>query len=159
MLFVSMISIEAQPVVDDFEQADLQQWTVVAGNAEISDEVAYADLYSMRVFNLPSSPDVSSMVRHKSFRENWGIYRVKCYATGNRTDVRFRFQYLNENNYYEVRCYPEGTEQPGLSMVRVVEGVPIVLDSIAPIFALKRWFQITVDRSCSGFSQKVKRDL
>lgn len=149
LLFYWPVLCLAQPVVEDFEQNNLDNWTLITGNADIDGTIAYADQFSARLHK-PDQADAASMIRHKTFDESWGIYHVKCYADGGISDVRFRFQYQNENNYYEVSANPRGTDNPGLILYKMVNGNFELLDSVVPIFDLHQWFQIIVERTCAG---------
>ena len=142
--------LQAQPIIDNFEQNNLDNWTLISGNAEISGDIAYADMYSVRLFEQDDGDVATSMIRHKTFDQSWGRYKVKCYADGPVSDVIFRFQYINENNYYEIICNPTMTDNPMLALNKVVDGIYENLVEIPPIVGLDRWFQITLSRTCAG---------
>ena len=143
-------SLLCQNVIDDFEQALMNNWLVVEGQAEISDAYAYADLFSIRVYQSNASADAVGMVRHRNFKEGFGVFRMKCYVVGSNAAARLRFQYTNEQNYYEVVSRPKDVELPGLYLYKKVNGQLTLIDQVKPLIESNNWYQITIHRTCAG---------
>lgn len=146
LVVVTVLPGSAQQVIDDFEQSNLDAWLTVEGIAQISDVYAYADLLSVEL----SGTNVPSIIRHKTFVEAAGKYRMKCYVVDENTEARLRFQYISESNYYEVVSRPQGTKQPILGLYKVVSGQSQLLGEVPALVALHNWYQITIHRTCAG---------
>ncbi|MDH3244293.1 MAG: gliding motility-associated C-terminal domain-containing protein [Saprospiraceae bacterium] len=144
------VLLTGQPVIDDFEQANIDEWQIIDGSAEISDIYAYADNYSVRVYKSSNTDSLPGMIKHRSFDDSYGKYRTKCYVLGEDAEARIRFHYENESNHYEVISRPLGTNQPGLLLFRTKNGERELLSSVPSLIHLDTWYQITIHRTCSG---------
>ena len=144
------VSAFSQVVIDDFESGSLAAWTVLQGNAETVSAPAFAGSFAARLFKPDVPPDAQSLVTHRTFSDNWGIYEMQCYADGNISDIQFLFQYQDGNNYYAVSCNPLGTDNPLLHLYKLVNGNFQTLVQLPPTFGLNTWFKLRIERSCDG---------
>ncbi len=138
-----------QTIIDAFEAGNLDNWTVVQGNAETVGSPTFGGSFAARLFN-PDNIDAQSLALHNTFSDNWGIYEMQCYADGTGSDVQFLLQYLDGNNYYAIACNPLGTHDPELHLYKVVNGTAQTLAMIDPTFGLNVWFSLRVERFCDG---------
>ncbi len=148
-ILVSPAFLKSQILIDDFEN-DLSNWTVLEGNAEIQGANEFRGANAVRLFRriTPSGGQITLL--HNTFQENFGIYEMACFADGMVSDIQFIFQYLDDQNYYQVTCNPRNTDNPYLLLFKVEDGDHILLDSIGPVVDLNQWFILRVERYCDG---------
>ena len=153
ILFIGMLinfpSISAQTVIDDFE-SDLNNWTVVEGNANLQGTNVFSGSMAIRLNRPESISGAETVILHNTFRQNFGVYEMACYADGPVSDIQFLFQYQDNQNYYAVASNPRATDNPYLLLWKVVNGQFTVLDSIDPVMDLNQWYKLRVERYCDG---------
>ena len=143
-------TLRAQVLVDDFESGSLINWNVLQGSGEVVNAPAFNGTSSARLFKPDLGGDAQSLALHNTFRDNWGIYEMHCFANGPISDVQFLFQYLDGANYYAVSCNPAGTDNPEIHLYKVVGGSLQTLARIPPTFGLNTWFKLTLEHYCEG---------
>ncbi len=143
------LSLKGQVLSEDFETGNLDRWSILGGNAEITDQVASQGQRSVRLFSGDSDGEHSLLLR-RNFSVNYATFDVQCRADGPSSDIFFLFQYLDGQNYYAVACNPNGTDNPYILLYKVVNGLHTTLDSVPPVFSRDEWFKLTVERRCDG---------
>ena len=147
-LMLSAIAMLAQPqLIENFESGNLDNWTLLEGNAGVTNSLAYGGTSSleMGVF-----PDTTTTLLHKNFSGSFGRYQTHFYCEGPAPDFNFYFQYLGSTDYYQVSCKPLGTDNPELRLVKMVEGNFEDLAVENATFASGQWHELAVERSCNG---------
>lgn len=140
--------LSGQVVIDSFER-NLDNWEILIGNANL-DGNEFSGASSVRLHRPDQPIGASTIIRHRTFNDNFGIYQMACSASGLVSDIQFLFQYSDDQNYYSVGSNPRGTDNPEFKLWKVVNGTYTVLDSIAAVMDLNIWYRMRVERYCTG---------
>ncbi|MEW5924997.1 MAG: hypothetical protein AB1746_13515 [Candidatus Zixiibacteriota bacterium] len=146
-------SMAAMPFLDDFEDGNINGWTVVAiedvpGNAEISNTVAYESVYSMKMWD-QAYPE-KTVVQRDDFNAATGIYQSYFYVTGSYSDAYMYIQVQDLTNYYKIHFRPYGGDYPAAVVDKFVNGERTILSEVPPNFNMNQWFKATVYRYANG---------
>ena len=146
-IFLPISSWSQSSFTDYFEDGDIDGWTLIDGNAQISSSLSHSGQYSMRAWTGQYS-------RSKVIKDNFsafdGIYEAWFYVSGGHADGRLYFQYIDISTHYLVSLNPKGTDNPGIILYKTTGGGYTVLSHVPPTFDQNEWFKCTVIRYASG---------
>jgi hypothetical protein len=151
VLSLSAGSVLAQDFLDDFEDGNIDEWTVVEhggyyGNAEISTDQYHSSDHSMWMWN-----GGATVVQRNDFNASFGTYEAWFYVDGSSADGWMFFQVTDNNNEYRVECRPNGGDGPELRLEKVIDGVQTTLGLVTPPpFSMGEWFKLTIYRGADG---------
>ncbi|MCB0686262.1 MAG: gliding motility-associated C-terminal domain-containing protein [Saprospiraceae bacterium] len=141
--------LAAQMVIDSFER-DLGNWQILEGFAEIYAANEYSGMSSVRLHRRIAPIGSQTTLLHRTFQGDFGVYDMACFAEGDKSDIQFLFQYIDDQNYYGVASNPRATDNPQLILWKVINGNYTVLDSIGPVMDLNKWYKLRIERYCTG---------
>ena len=145
-LVLSAFGVQAQvQLIDDFESGNLNNWTIQEGSPQVVSDEVYAGNQSLQ---MAVSPDGPTLLTHNTFSGAYGRYRVYFFCEGPFPDFNFYFQYQGTNNFYQVSCKPEGTDNPELSLLRRSGDLEEVLAQGGASFSTGAWNELVVERAC-----------
>jgi len=78
---IPVISWAQSSFVDDFDDGNIAEWTVIEGNAEASTQYSHSGSHSMKIWK--SSWPQSSKVLRDNFSASNGVYEAWFYVAGN----------------------------------------------------------------------------
>ncbi len=147
LLFIALGECFGQyTLIDDFEQGNINDWTILDQSVVSSTAEVYSGSYSVKLWDASSY----SEALHNTFEASYGIYETMVYITGSSTDTYFMFQYQDVNNYYYVAMLPLNTDNPKLILRKILNGNPIILSELPPTFGINEWIKLTIKRYCNG---------
>ena len=138
-----------QDFFDGFEDG-LANWTIIRGNAAVSGFTFVEGSQSVRLFDGLPDEERETLLLRDSFQGQFGKYTFHTNAAGDVSDCDFLFQYIDENNYYQLSYRPLGTDNPNVELTKVVDGVFEQIAIKVGEGMINQWVEVQVDRTCSG---------
>ncbi len=149
-IFCLFTSLAQSQTIETFESGNLDNWTVLVGNAALAGNPVLGGSNSLQLGGNPLGPEPNSMMTHKTFAGTHGRYQVYFYCDGPEAEFNFFFQYLGPEDYYQVTCKASGTNAPELRLSRSFGDNDETLASVNPGFGLGDWHELTIERRCDN---------
>lgn len=143
LLLLLSTSVCAQ-FTEPFSANTLDDWTASIDDVYVTDEFSYEGDHSLYLRSTPGNQGI-----HATYNEaenfGYGSYSMWFYTDGYYTDIGLRWMYQDVGNCYFVNGRPLDTDNPGLALVRRVDGVNVIHELVPPVFELNQWYQLRVD--------------
>ena len=139
-----------QYFLDDFESGNLQDWEVISGIADLATAPTVNGDYSLRLWNHAELEWPEAIIRHRTFKEDFGLYSYYAQGDGVESDADFFFQFIDINNYYSIAHHPSGTDDPEFLVFKVVDGIYTELYRQDAVEETGVWIYIRIFRTCYG---------
>lgn len=139
----------SQDFFEGFEQSDLSEWEVLRGEALLVNDPVVEGSQSLQL----GSADVNipeSIIIHRTFSEDFGMYTFNARADGIDSDADFYFHFLDLDNYYILSNKPLNTDNPEFSLWKVVQGQFTELVTLPAVVGTAEWASTSVERTCQG---------
>jgi gliding motility-associated-like protein len=147
ILFLCLSIAQAQ-IIDNFESGNLNAWTLESG---------FAGTTNIEVFSGNNSLQIGThtflgptLLTHNTFSDDYGRYGVHFHCEGGVSDFLLYFQYVNPDNFYGVSASPLGSDNPGLRLIKMTEGVLEEIAFAEAVFSLGEWRELIVERRCDN---------
>ena len=147
ILLLSLVVSQAQ-IIDNFESGNLNAWTLEAGIASATNAEVYDGNFALEMGD-PAAHGLT-LLAHNSFSDDYGRYQIHFLCEGLVADFYFHFQYIDSDNFYGVSARPLGTDNPGLSLVKMENGVMTEIAAVPAVFGLGEWHELTIERRCDN---------
>lgn len=130
----------------NFENPPLADWSVLAGTADYSQDQALSGNYSLKLDLTGDYPAIISNQTDFSF----GRYSAWFWVTGFYSAAFFKFNYIDNNNHYQLGMMPLHTDNPKLTLYKKENGNFTQLVNLTSACDIKSWFKMTVERFDNG---------
>jgi gliding motility-associated-like protein len=148
-LFANYVLL-GQSFLEDFEKGHLNDWEVLSGIADLATDPIVEGSQSLRLWDRETVAFPESIIMHKSFNEDFGIYSYYARADGETSDADFYFHFIDFDNYYHISHRALGTYNPEFLIFKVVDGVYTELYRQNGIEDRGVWIYIRIERYCTG---------
>lgn len=149
-IFCLFSSLAQAQTIETFESGNLDNWTVLAGNAALAGAPVLGGSNSVQLGGSVLGPDPATIMTHTTFSGTYGKYQVYFYSEGPEAEFNFYFQYNGVEDYYMVTCKASGTNSPELRLSRSFGDNDETLASVNPGFGLGAWHELVVERRCDN---------
>jgi len=150
MILVAYQPLIGQNFIEDFEADNLNDWEVLSGIAQLVPDPTVAGNQSLRLWDRETVGWPESIMIHREFSGDFGVYSYYARADGSQSDADFYFQYTDLNNHYHISHKARGTDNPEFLIYKVVDGIYTELHRQDAIEELGVWVYIRVERYCDG---------
>lgn len=138
----------SQVFFDGFEAGDLSAWMILRGEADlVVDPVVEGD-QACRIYG--DSVTFEAAMIHRTFQNSYGTYAYRTRGDSEDSDADFYFQYIDDNNYYQLSHKPEDTDNSEFLLFKLVNGDYTELYQGPPVAARGEWLDILIERTCTG---------
>lgn len=149
---MSILSLYAysQNWIEDFETGNLNNWELIEGIVDLSSDSIVNGNASIRLWNFKELDTPQAIFVHRTFEDDFGIYSLYEMGVGPDSRSNFYFQYQNSANYYQFTHRHIGTDNPGFSVSKVIDGIYTELYAGDALEKRGRWSYLSVERTCDG---------
>jgi len=131
---------------DDFEDGDMNGWTVLLPTVVVSSEQTHSGTSALKM-----NGGNAAQVIKDDFAAMEGIYEIwLCVDDNYYSDGNILFQYQDDKNFYSLGCMPRGSDNPGYWLFKVVDGTYVTLQHVAADFDPFQWIHVKIFRHKNG---------
>ncbi|MEZ4899107.1 MAG: gliding motility-associated C-terminal domain-containing protein [Saprospiraceae bacterium] len=142
--------LAGQSFFEGFETPALTDWEILKGHADLVTDPVIEGRQAIRVWQDVNASDLETILRHRTFSDDFGVYTLYTRADGPVSDADFIFQFIDINNYYFVSNKPYNTDNPELLLGKVVNGQYTEIFRQGPAADRGEWLKFQVERTCAG---------